>query len=770
MVPFTQITSGTNINQTLTVGNASVLTYGGSGQLKASQIADSTGAIAVLPIAVAGAQDYVTATNGAPGAPGLVQIGAAGTDTNINLRLTTKGTGILQLGSPSAFVDSGGNLTVTACSGCSAGAGLPAVDTTALVKNVTDNTKQVRLSAANLSTATTTTLSAQNASYTLAGLETNQTFTGNDIFTKNLLVGLTSTDAFTAVGDIGSAHYVGSQSATTNASTVFMGPDVANSRTFLSSGSSGTGTVLPLAFIIGGSEVSRFPAPSSSDAGSLFIGLTSLDQAFTKGVIANGGFLVASAATAASTGSLTVSPGSAVTLSSSHTATGTDLPLTFFEGNAEVGRFAAPGTINQGALLVGLTSSDANFSNGVISRNGFLTASATGNATIGFLAMLPTSVNIGETHTGTGPDLPVTFTEGGVEVARFPLPTSTNDAGAFLVGLTSTDQTGSFQHGVISLGGFMTASAATNANLGFLYINPGVNVGLGSAHSGTASDLPLAFGIGNIEAARFTTARAFLEGATSSDAFIAPGDIGSAHYVGAQSATVNASTVFLGPDVGNGRTFLSSGSSGTGTVLPLAFIIGGTERMRINPAGTIFSGMTSSDITAGIAAYFTTNGGFLAMSGPTNATYLSMNNNGTSSQFNSSHTGTGTTGPMVWMMDAVAKMVLTTTGVLLQGTTSSDAFIAAGDIGSSHYIGSQSAATNASTVFLGLDAGRTFLSSGHSGTGTTLPLVFIMGNTEVARILTNGHVIINGTTDDGTGAFLQVHGSISVNGTILTVP
>ena len=58
---------------------------------------DSNGLPALLTVGTATAVDYLTATNGATGNPGLATLTAAGSDTNVTLKLVSKGTGIINL-------------------------------------------------------------------------------------------------------------------------------------------------------------------------------------------------------------------------------------------------------------------------------------------------------------------------------------------------------------------------------------------------------------------------------------------------------------------------------------------------------------------------------------------------------------------------------------------------------------------------------------------------------------------------------------------------
>lgn len=76
---------------------------------KSTDIRDANGNVFVLSSATASAVDSVTVTNAAAANPATVKIGGTGTDSNINLELDAKGTGVVRLGSANATVDSSGN-------------------------------------------------------------------------------------------------------------------------------------------------------------------------------------------------------------------------------------------------------------------------------------------------------------------------------------------------------------------------------------------------------------------------------------------------------------------------------------------------------------------------------------------------------------------------------------------------------------------------------------------------------------------------------------
>jgi hypothetical protein len=69
---------------------------------------------------------------------------------------------------------------------------------------------------------------------------------------------------------------------------------------------------------------------------------------------------------------------------------------------------------------------------------------------------------------------------------------------------------------------------------------------------------------------------------------------------------------------------------------------------------------------------------------------------------------------------------------------------------------------NASIGTLTAAAATISLVSGNTGTGTLLPIAFVMSATEVARLTTTGNLLINTITDNATDK-LQVAGSMSLS-------
>jgi len=133
-------------------------------------------------------------------AGGLVGIGTAAVteELTVNGSIDVIGSGTIEIAGTTVIDASRNatvaNLTVTGtCTGCST---LPVSDTTAVVKGSADATRQMRFEVDGFTTATTRVLTPQNASYTLAGTDLAQTFTGAQTFnnTVNLNNGF-STDS-----------------------------------------------------------------------------------------------------------------------------------------------------------------------------------------------------------------------------------------------------------------------------------------------------------------------------------------------------------------------------------------------------------------------------------------------------------------------------------------------------------------------------------------------------------------------------------------------
>lgn len=122
-VNWSAVLAGTNSQGFLQVHSPTILepTATSGGGIYATQMVDGNDLPAVQIGTPGGpAIDYVRISTQVSSAT-PVQIAAFGADSNINLELLSKGTGVVYFGSTAAFVDSAGNLTVTSCTGCPTG-------------------------------------------------------------------------------------------------------------------------------------------------------------------------------------------------------------------------------------------------------------------------------------------------------------------------------------------------------------------------------------------------------------------------------------------------------------------------------------------------------------------------------------------------------------------------------------------------------------------------------------------------------------------------
>jgi hypothetical protein len=576
------------------------------------------------------------------------------------------------------------------------------------------------------------------------------TLTGNFLYPTTLsnvvLAGVASSDAFITPGAMASTGPLGIMTAATNASTLFF--IFSGGLAVIASGASGSGTFLPMMFATSNIERCRI-----TTTGIFLVGFTSTDYFGGPAQIVTQTLGCISAATNASVFSVNV--GAAIFFTSQFSGSGTRVPMAWNMAT-EVMRLTVGGT-----LLVGLTSSDVFTGSGQIAASSAIgVATSPTNATAFYIqANLGSAIFHNSTHTGTGTALPVVWGINNAEVMRL------TTGGTLLVGFTTSDVFVSPAQVAASAMGIITAG--TNASTLYLTSSPGTEMQIVSTRSGTGTLLPIAFYTGGARQMTLNVSGGLLLGFTSSDSPVtaASGVLQAAASVNVVNGTTNSLTITMTVDSINGARMVSSHGGG-GTTQPFTWQFDfSTERMRLTPAGTIFAGMTSSDIAASIAAYFTTNGGFLAMSGPTNASWLSVNNNGTYSQFNSGHTGTGTTSPMIWMIDTVAKMMLTTAGSLLVGAGSSDLFTAASQIasiGATNAVGVDTAAANGSALYMQAGVGVTLINSTHGGTGTTLPLVFMIDGGEKVRLTTAGTLLVGLASSDLFGSAGQISASNAI--------
>lgn len=81
------------------------------------------------------------------------------------------------------------------------GSAMPVADTTAIVKNNADNTKQVKLDASAITTGTTRTLTVPNANTTIVGTDTTQTLTNKTLTSPRLSGDILDTNGNTLISN-----------------------------------------------------------------------------------------------------------------------------------------------------------------------------------------------------------------------------------------------------------------------------------------------------------------------------------------------------------------------------------------------------------------------------------------------------------------------------------------------------------------------------------------------------------------------------------------
>lgn len=499
-------------------------------------------------------------------------------------------------------------------------------------------------------------------------------------------------------------------------------------------------------------EVHLTPPSRISDIISLGTQLTDVGG---PGLASLGAVSVITAAANASVCGLFAAGGRAG-LSSSHTGSGADLPLCFDVAGSERARFSTGGE-----LQIGLTSSDVGGAS-IVAASTINVVTATLNASLIGLSCVGGRSSVASSKTGTGTNLPLCFDVAAAE--RMRLQTT----GEMLVGLTSSDVTG--VGSIISSNTINCVTATVNASVCALFTVAGTRVGLASSRSSVSgTNLPLSFDVAQVERVRIQTTGEVLVGLTSSDVTGA-GSIISNNTINCVTTNTNASLCGLFTVPGN-RVGLASSKTGSGTNLPLCFDVAGAEIARFDTNGRLMIGLTSTDVANGALITLGSNGYFGCVSATTNASTLIMQLvPGSFGSIGTNATGSGTQLPFQIYTAGVEKMRVKTTGEILVGLTSSDV-TGAGSIICANTFNIVTASANASLCGVFCVAGaRAGIASSHTGSGTVLPLCFDCNGAEHMRILTTGKVLVNRTTDDGSGAVFQVNGSISVNGTVLSVP
>ena len=205
------------------------------------------------------------------------------------------------------------------------------------------------------------------------------------------------------------------------------------------------------------------------------------------------------------------------------------------------------------------------------------------------------------------------------------------------------------------------------------------------------------------------------------------------------SDPANASVGSLG--VTSNQVRIVSTNTGTGSLNPITFLFGTTEVARFTTSGDLLIGTTTDD---GVNLLQVAGG--TALSG-------NLNLSGTARRITGDFSNA-----------TVASRTLFQTS-----TTNGQTFVTAipngTAVNSQFQAYNSSDPANASVASLVAANATVRLVSGNTGTGTLLPIAFIMSATEVARFTTGGNLLINTTTDDGTNK-LQVNGGVAISGNV----
>jgi hypothetical protein len=242
-----------------------------------------------------------------------------------------------------------------------------------------------------------------------------------------------------------------------------------------------------------------------------------------------------------------------------------------------------------GSGFFGLTSTDVSLSTSALIVKGvFVSVTASTNASVASLAAIAGNyVSLSSFATGSGTQLPLVFFVNGAERVRM----LTN--GATLFGFTSTDLS-LLPGSIVSADGIIAADTATNCSCLALGITTGAGADLSSGKTGTGALLPIRFFLNPNERMRLLPAGQLLVGLTSTDASLSAGAIVSINSFVSVTASTNAS---VGSFAAIASTYIavSSGRTGAGTFLPMAFFTNNAEAMRITTTSLIYLGRTSDD-------------------------------------------------------------------------------------------------------------------------------------------------------------------------------
>src|SRR3990167_5783727 len=161
-----------------------------------------------------------------------------------------------------------------------------------------------------------------------------------------------------------------------------------------------------------------------------------------------------------------------------------------------------------------------------------------------------------------------------------------------------------------------------------------------------------------------TVGASLLVGGTSTDLSGTPGLVSINNQIVSVSATTNASLLAI-----NHSGAITASRTGSGTLNPIMFNVGGGERMRIGTDGRVLIGGTSTDLTGLQVFSIGTGNGFVAIDNTVSGAYGQFNMGGGSLKIYSGHSGSGITKAIQFGIDFTAAMTINTDRTISINTT-----------------------------------------------------------------------------------------------------
>jgi hypothetical protein len=216
------------------------------------------------------------------------------------------------------------------------------------------------------------------------------------------------------------------------------------------------------------------------------------------------------------------------------------------------------------------------------------------------------------------------------------------------------------------------------------------------------------------------------------------------------SDPTNASFAQFGTAAGTDVRVASS-ITGTGTYLPLLFLTGGFERVRVDTSGNVGIGTSSPTINLHVAGAA---GGirYACSAGASNLLY---------SDTSAGYLGTENNFPLIFQTNNAARMRIDSSGNVGIGRTPDQRLQIAHPTAVEYdmFVGSTR------TLTLYADATQTIVAA-----PTAVPMIFRTSDTERMRITPNGNLCINTTSTINNAAFINIKVNPTTNWCIATQP